>query len=77
MMRTAVSPLSLLRPRTLRDALAMLRDEGPLTPLAGCTDVYVNLQFGTLAETRFIDLWPLAGAARHQPTTSARCASAR
>ena len=25
----------------------MLRDEGPLTPIAGCTDVYVNLQFGT------------------------------
>jgi xanthine dehydrogenase small subunit len=59
MMRTAVSPLSLLRPRTLRDALTMLRDEGPLSPLAGCTDVYVGLQFGTLAEKRFIDLWPL------------------
>jgi xanthine dehydrogenase small subunit len=59
MMRTAVSPLSLLRPCTLRDALTMLRDEGPLSPLAGCTDVYVGLQFGTLAEKRFIDLWPL------------------
>jgi CO/xanthine dehydrogenase FAD-binding subunit len=59
MMRTPVSPLSLLRPRTLRDALTMLRDEGPLSPLAGCTDVYVGLQFGTLAEKRFIDLWPL------------------
>ena len=58
-MRTAVSPLSLLRPRTLREALTMLRDEGPLSPLAGCTDVYVSLQFGTLAEKRFVDLWPL------------------
>jgi xanthine dehydrogenase small subunit len=58
-MRTAIAPLSLLRPRTLRDALAMLRDEGPLTPIAGCTDVYVNLQFGTLDKLRFIDLWPL------------------
>jgi len=58
-MRTAISPLTLLRPQSLQDALAMLRDEGPLTPLAGCTDVYVNLQFGTLRETRFIDLWPL------------------
>ena len=58
-MRTALSPLSLLRPRTLRDALAMLRDEGPLTPLAGCTDLYVGLQFGTLPDRRFIDLWPL------------------
>ncbi len=59
MMRTAVSPLSLLRPRTLREALTMLRDEAPLSPLAGCTDVYVSLQFGTLAEKRFVDLWPL------------------
>ena len=58
-MRTAVSSLSLLRPRSLRDALRLLRDEGPLTPLAGCTDVYVNLNFGTLATKRFIDLWPL------------------
>ena len=37
----------------------MLRDEGPLTPVAGCTDVYVSLQFGTLADKRFVDLWPL------------------
>ena len=58
-MRTAVSSLTLLRPRSLRDALRMLRDEGPLTPLAGCTDVYVNLNFGTLAAKKFLDLWPL------------------
>ena len=37
----------------------MLRDEGPLTPLAGCTDLYVNLNFGTLEDRRFLDLWPL------------------
>jgi xanthine dehydrogenase small subunit len=58
-MRTAISPLTLLRPQSLTEALAMMRDEGPLTPLAGCTDVYVNLQFGTLADKRFIDLWPI------------------
>jgi xanthine dehydrogenase small subunit len=58
-MRTPISSLSLLRPRTLADALAMLRDEGPVTPIAGCTDVYVGLQFGTVAERRFIDLWPI------------------
>jgi len=34
----------------------MLRDEGPLTPLAGCTDLYVSLNFGTLKETRFLNL---------------------
>lgn len=58
-MRTAVSSLELLRPRTLREALRMMRDEQPLVPLAGCTDVYVGLNFGTLSARRFIDLWPL------------------
>ncbi len=37
----------------------MLRDEGPLVPLAGCTDVYVNINFGTMAQKRFLNLWPL------------------
>src|SRR3954451_24622166 len=50
---------TLLRPRSLREALRMLRDEGPLTPMAGCTDLYVGLNFGTLADTRFLDLWRL------------------
>ncbi|MDQ5872056.1 MAG: FAD binding domain-containing protein [Acidobacteriota bacterium] len=58
-MRTAISSLSLLQPRSLKDALRLLRDEGPLTPLAGCTDVYVNLNFGTLTTKKFLDLWPL------------------
>jgi CO/xanthine dehydrogenase FAD-binding subunit len=59
-MSASLSSLSLLRPASLREALAMLHDHGPLTPLAGCTDLYVNMQFGTLSERRFIDLWPLA-----------------
>jgi CO/xanthine dehydrogenase FAD-binding subunit len=58
-MRTAVSGLELRRPRSLRDALRMLRNEGPLTPLAGATDLYVAVNFGTLDSTRFIDLWGL------------------
>jgi len=37
----------------------MLRDEGPLVPMAGCTDLYVALNFGTLTATRFVDLWGL------------------
>ncbi len=37
----------------------MLRDEGPLVPMAGCTDLYVALNFGALADTRFLDLWRL------------------
>jgi CO/xanthine dehydrogenase FAD-binding subunit len=58
-MRTAISPLALRQPRSLRDALRMLRDEGPLTPLAGCTDVYVGLNFGTLRDQRFLSIWGL------------------
>jgi len=57
--KSAVTPLALLQPRTLADALAMLRDEGPLVPLAGCTDVYVTLNFGTQPATRFVNLWGL------------------
>ena len=37
----------------------MLRDDGPLTPLAGATDLYVAVNFGTLDSTRFLDLWAL------------------
>lgn len=37
----------------------MLRDEESLMPIAGCTDVYVALNFGTLKETRFLNLWRL------------------
>ena len=49
----------LLDPRSLREALAMRRDEESLTPMAGCTDVYVSLNFGTLKQTRFMNLWRL------------------
>ena len=58
-MRTAISPLALVQPRSLGDALRLLRDEGPLTPLAGCTDVFVGLNFGTLRDRRFLNLWHL------------------
>ena len=51
----------LLEPRSLAGALKMLRDEGPLTPMAGCTDLYVSLNFGTLRDTRFVNLWRLDG----------------
>src|SRR5579872_278932 len=54
-----IAQRSLLDPRSLRDALAMLRDEGPLTPMAGCTDLYVALNYNTLKETRFLNLWRL------------------
>jgi len=60
-MAGSISHRSLLQPRSLTDALKMLRDEGPLVPMAGCTDLYVSLNFGTLADTRFLNLWGLAG----------------
>jgi CO/xanthine dehydrogenase FAD-binding subunit len=55
-MATAFSRLSLLQPRTLDEALGMLRDEGPLVPMAGCTDLYVGFHFGTVPDRRFLDL---------------------
>jgi CO/xanthine dehydrogenase FAD-binding subunit len=55
-MATALSRLSLLQPRTLDEALRMLRDEGPLVPMAGCTDLYVGFHFGTVPQQRFLDL---------------------
>ncbi|HEU4558820.1 MAG TPA: xanthine dehydrogenase family protein subunit M [Longimicrobium sp.] len=58
-MRTAISTLDLRRAASLDEALRTLRDDGPLVPLAGCTDVYVSLNFGTLPTTRFLDIWAL------------------
>ena len=60
-MRGSFSHRSLLQPRSLTDALKMLRDEGPIVPMAGCTDLYVSLNFGTLKDTRFLNLWGLDG----------------
>jgi CO/xanthine dehydrogenase FAD-binding subunit len=54
--RTAISTLELLEPKTLVTALKMMRTKGPVTPLAGCTDLYVSLNFGTLPKGRFLDL---------------------
>ena len=58
-MTGSIAHRSLLQPRSLADALKMLRDEGPLVPMAGCTDLYVSLNFGTLKDTRFLNLWGL------------------
>jgi len=58
-MQGTIAGRELLQPRSLGDAVKMLRDEGPLVPLAGCTDLYVALNFGTLRPTRFLNLWNL------------------
>jgi CO/xanthine dehydrogenase FAD-binding subunit len=54
-----VDALTLERPRSLKAALSLLAGDPALTPIAGCTDVYVSMQFGTMKERRFIDLWNL------------------
>jgi xanthine dehydrogenase small subunit len=62
--RGIVAPLVCVRPRTLREALTALRDDPDLVPLAGATDLYVSLNFGTLKGTRFLDLWRLKSLRR-------------
>jgi xanthine dehydrogenase small subunit len=55
-MKTALSTLELRRARTLHDALAIMRDERRV-PIAGATDVYVSLNFGTHPARQFLDIW--------------------
>ena len=58
-MRTAVSTLSIERPRDLKQALRMLADsvaKERLIPLAGGTDLFVYLNAGTQQGSRFLDL---------------------
>jgi CO/xanthine dehydrogenase FAD-binding subunit len=55
--RTAISELDLRRARTVDDALAMVGDGR--APIAGATDLFVALNFGTLATRRFVDIWAL------------------
>ena len=55
-MRTATSALAMQRPRNLKQALVALATDRGVTPMAGCTDLYVAANFGTLSATRFLDL---------------------
>lgn len=57
-MKTPLSELDLRRATTLDEALSIIRDE-QRTPVAGATDVYVALNFGTFAPRRFVDIWAL------------------
>ncbi len=54
-MRTAIPQLDLRRAGSLDEALGIMRDD-PRTPMAGNTDIYVGLQFGTFAPTKFLDI---------------------
>jgi CO/xanthine dehydrogenase FAD-binding subunit len=54
-MRSSTQGTELLRPRKLSDALTMMQDE-ECVPIAGCTDIFVELQFGLRHSPRYIDL---------------------
>jgi len=61
-MRTALSTLTVARPRDLAHALALMSvGDGavPPTPLAGGTDLLVYLNAGTYTGPGFLDLWGL------------------
>ena len=57
-MKTAVRGLDLATAKSLSQALELLRLD-PRAPLAGTTDLYVELNFGILKPRRFLDIWPL------------------
>lgn len=61
--RTAVSECDVRRARSLSEALEIVREE-PRVPIAGATDVYVGLNFGTLTSRRFVDIWGIADLRR-------------
>jgi CO/xanthine dehydrogenase FAD-binding subunit len=62
--RTATRGFTLRRERTLAAAVRVLREEPGTVPLAGCTDVYVALQFGARPGERYLDLTPLQSLRR-------------
>ena len=57
-MRIATASLDMRRARSLGEALGILRDDAR-APVAGGTDVYVALNFGTTQRRRFLDIWAL------------------
>ena len=57
-MRIGITELNMRSASTLDDALKILRDE-PRRLVAGATDVYVALNFGTTPDRRFLDIWAL------------------
>src|SRR5436305_13537403 len=59
-MRAYLPDYELVVPRTLTDALALLRDEpGVWRPLAGGTDLMVLLEAGKLEHKNFFSVWNL------------------
>lgn len=63
-MRTVTRDFAVHRARTLDGALRWLRDLPGTVPIAGCTDVFVALEFGGTPGTHYLDLTPLKGLRR-------------
>src|SRR5262249_631306 len=55
-MRTALSTLELLRPRTLDEALRGMAVANPPAPLGGGTDLFVTLNAGAPSPARYLDV---------------------
>lgn len=55
-MRVAISSLELLEPRSLEEAFRMMQEQAPVVPLAGGTDIYVELNAGRLPGQRYLNL---------------------
>ncbi|NUN15211.1 MAG: FAD binding domain-containing protein [Myxococcales bacterium] len=59
-MKTALGNLDFADATTLSEALTLLASEPDRVPLAGCTDVYVGLNFGHIEKKRFVNIWSLS-----------------
>lgn len=57
-MKTALTDLDMRSASSVKEALTILRDE-KRTPIAGATDVYVGLNFGTYTPRQYLDIWAL------------------
>jgi CO/xanthine dehydrogenase FAD-binding subunit len=57
--RIATSTLEMRKARSVDEALTILASERRM-PVAGATDVYVGLNFGTLQEKQYLDIWSCA-----------------
>lgn len=57
-MKTALASLDMQRATSVAGALQSMREERRI-PIAGATDVYVALNFGTLHDRKFLDIWAL------------------
>jgi CO/xanthine dehydrogenase FAD-binding subunit len=62
--RSATRDSALHRARSLEAAVRVLVEHPGAVPLAGCTDVYVALQFGQRPGEHYLDLTPLAALRR-------------